>query len=363
MPEVTVLMAVYNGERYLREAIESILSQTFQDFEFLIINDGSTDRTREIVLSYADPRIRLVDNEGNLGQTRSLNRGLERAQGQFIARQDADDISEPERLARQVAFLEANPELALVGTWATMIDAQGVPIGAEEFPCDCTQIRWCLLFFNPFVHGSVMLRKSAVPGQIGFYNEAITYAQDYELWSRIARSLPVANVGEHLVKLRITPWSMKATCGSRVDDEPLQISVANMCHLLAGNGTQSAARADIKDSPLYRKLATLRALYEADGTKPGEISTPEFASLLHALLTNFRRLYDISYPAWNDLVQWLSTHWLRLAWMYHREKPSLALWLWWLAMRHNHSLLSDPSARKLPLHAALRLGQWVTKKA
>src|SRR4051794_29608800 len=117
MPKVTVLLAVYNGERYLREAIDSILGQTFQDFEFLIINDGSTDSTREIILSYHDPRIRLVDNEDNIGQTRSLNRGLALAAGQFVARQDADDISEPERLASQVAFLEIHPEVVLLGTW------------------------------------------------------------------------------------------------------------------------------------------------------------------------------------------------------------------------------------------------------
>src|SRR5215467_8249434 len=106
MPKVTVLLTVYNGERYLHEAIDSILGQTFQDFEFLIINDGSTDGTRELILSYHDRRIRLIDNEYNIGQTRSLNRGLVLAMGQFLARQDADDISEPDRLASQVAFLE-----------------------------------------------------------------------------------------------------------------------------------------------------------------------------------------------------------------------------------------------------------------
>lgn len=232
MSKVTVLMAVYNGERYLREAIESILGQTFQDFEFLIMNDGSTDSTREVILSYDDPRIRLVDNAHNLGLTRSLNRGLELAEGEFIARQDADDISEPERLARQVSFLETHPEVALVGTWYKKIDTQGTPIGDRELPCDCTQIRWCLLFFCPFVHSSVILRKSAVLERIGFYNEDITYAQDYEFWSRIARCLPVANLGEHLMKFRINPWSMTATYGVRVHDEPLRIRIANMSHLL-----------------------------------------------------------------------------------------------------------------------------------
>src|SRR5581483_9504087 len=116
-PIVTVLMSVYNGERYLREAIESILVQTWQDFELVCINDGSTDQSREIVLSFNDPRIRLVDNEQNLGLAKSLNKGLMLARGNLIARQDADDISEPDRLLKQVAFLEQWSEIVLVGSW------------------------------------------------------------------------------------------------------------------------------------------------------------------------------------------------------------------------------------------------------
>lgn len=238
MPKVTVLMAVYNGDRYLREAIESILAQTFQDFEFLIINDGSTDSTKEVLLSYNDPRIRLVDNGHNLGLTRSLNKGLALAEGRFIARQDADDISEPERLARQVAFLETHPEVALVGTWYKEIDDRGNSIGDRELPCDSTQIRWDLLFYCPFVHSSVMFCKSTVLEQIGFYDEAFIYAQDYDLWSRIARCLLVANLNECLMKLRLNPSSMTATYGSIVDDEALQITIANMGHLLNWDKTK-----------------------------------------------------------------------------------------------------------------------------
>ena len=238
MPKVTVLMTVYNGERHLREAVESIVHQTFQDFEFLIINDGSTDGTRELVLSYSDPRIRLLDNGHNLGQTRSLNRGLELAEGQYIARQDADDISEPERLARQVAFLETHTEVALLGTWYTKIDTEGTPLGERRLPCNSIQVRWSLLFFCPFVHSAVMFRKSAVLEQIGFYNEAFVYAQDYELWSRIARCLLVANLGEYLVRYRITPWSMTSTYGATVHDEELRIRNANLGHLLGYDKAQ-----------------------------------------------------------------------------------------------------------------------------
>jgi glycosyltransferase involved in cell wall biosynthesis len=236
MTKVTVLMAVYNGECYLRETIDSILAQTSQDFEFLIINDGSTDSTQEIIQSYDDPRIRLVDNEHNLGLARSLNKGLELAQGEFIARQDADDVSEPERLSKQVTFLETHPEVVLVGTWYKEIDAQGKPISDGNLPCDYTQIRWHLLFYCPFVHSAVMLRKSAVLEKIGFYNEALSYSMDYELWLRIARHLPVANLDEYLVRLRVNPHSMTETYGERTL-EGYRIRVATLADLLRWDKT------------------------------------------------------------------------------------------------------------------------------
>lgn len=232
MPKVTVLMAVYNGEHYLRETIDSILAQTFQDFEFLIVNDGSADSTQEIIQSYDDSRIRLVNNERNIGLTRSLNKGLELAKGEFIARQDADDVSQPERLAKQVAFLETHPEVALLGTGYQEIDAQGNLIGEGNLPCTCTQIRWDLLFYSPFIHSAVMWRKNYVLEQVGFYNESYSYAQDYDLWCRIARTLQVANLSESLVKYRVIPSSMTATYGDRTQDEPIQIRVSNVGYLL-----------------------------------------------------------------------------------------------------------------------------------
>jgi glycosyltransferase involved in cell wall biosynthesis len=239
MCKVTVLMAVYNGEVYLRDAVDSILSQTYQDFEFLIINDGSTDATREIVLSYQDPRVRLVDNPNNLGLTRSLNRGLQLATGQLIARQDADDISEPDRLAQQVTFLDNHPDIALVGTWYTRIDALGTPLGQANLPCDYPQLSWHLLFYCPFIHGSIMLRKATVSAHVGCYDEAFVYAQDYDFWTRIALALPVANQPQYLVRYRINPYSMTATYGDRVD-EGLQISIANTGELLHWDVTQAS---------------------------------------------------------------------------------------------------------------------------
>jgi glycosyltransferase involved in cell wall biosynthesis len=252
-------MAVYNGESYLKESIESILSQTFDDFEFLIINDGSSDGTRERILAYPDARIRLVENEGNVGQTRSLNRGLKLAMGGFIARQDADDVSEPQRLAKQVAFLESHPELALLGTWYKKIDASGTVMAERKLPCYKTDIRWSLLFFCPVVHSSVMFRKSMVLDQIGFYNEAFSYAQDHELWNRIARRLPVENLPEHLVRFRIHPCSMTATYGDRVE-EGRKLGIASIERLL---GWRNSAQAESSENR-FRSMSSLLFGYDTD---------------------------------------------------------------------------------------------------
>ncbi len=152
-------MSVYNGEKYLREAIDSILGQTFKDFEFLIIDDGSTDSSVEIIRSYADPRIRLIQNEENIGLSRSLNKGLKLARGEYIARMDADDISLPRRLAAQVGLLDKQPDIGLVGTSIQLIDCDGERMHVHRVPTTHAQILWALCFTTPLAHPSVVFRK------------------------------------------------------------------------------------------------------------------------------------------------------------------------------------------------------------
>jgi glycosyltransferase involved in cell wall biosynthesis len=245
-------MAVYNGALYLEDAIDSILAQTFQDFELLIINDGSTDRSRDMIEAYSDPRIRLINNEHNLGLTRSLNKGWKLAQGEFIARQDADDISAPERLAKQIARFQAQPDVALVGTAFREIDAQGAFVSDGRLPCDTTHIRWDLFFYCPFVHSAIMFRKGMVEDQIGFYNEAFSYAQDYELWWRISRQLKVANIDDDLLHLRINPTSMTATYGHVIDDEVTRIKLANIEHFIAAEQVPAW-----RDGTRFREITAL----------------------------------------------------------------------------------------------------------
>jgi glycosyltransferase involved in cell wall biosynthesis len=214
-PTVSVVMAAFNAERFIGEAIASVLEQQFRDFELLIVNDGSTDSTRDIVRACPDPRLRLIDNGENIGLTRSLNHALTQARGTYIARQDADDVSAPQRLGAQVAFLDARPDVALVGSWFSSIDAHGAVVRQTALPVRHLDIRWAMFFFCPFVHSAVMWRRELVHAHIGSYNDTFSYAQDHELWARIACRFAVANLPQFLVRYREHPQSMTETACSR----------------------------------------------------------------------------------------------------------------------------------------------------
>ena len=229
-PMITVLMPVYNGELYIRYAIDSILCQSFKDFELLIVNDASTDRTVEIIESYTDSRIRLVHNEINLKHGVALNRGLELAQGQYIARMDSDDISCPARLEKQKIFLDSNQNVALVGSWAEIIDEKGNARGIKTFLTNSPLLKWKLLFCNTFIHSSIMFRKSCVLPLLG-YDCNYALAEDYDLWSRISFEHEVANIPEVLVKWREWGGSVTSTKAKEQQKETLKISRRNMQHV------------------------------------------------------------------------------------------------------------------------------------
>ena len=200
---VTVLMPVYNAERFLREAIDSILSQSFKHFEFLIIDDGSTDRSAEIVESYRDPRIRFVRNPENLGITPTLNRGIEMASCELIARMDADDVSHPHRLQKQFAFMKRNPDCALLSTWARVISEDNRFIRLERYRSNFYYYN--LTFECWMYHPTVMFRKSAVE-QVGMY--AMPFSEDYDLFWRMSTRFRIANLAEPLVDYRLSATSL-----------------------------------------------------------------------------------------------------------------------------------------------------------
>ncbi len=206
-PAVTVLMPIFNAEAYLEEAIESILAQSYRDMEFLVVNDGSTDRSEEIVRRYRDPRIILV-TQPNKGLVAALERGLQEARGRYIARMDGDDRSSPERIERQVAFLEEHPAVGLVGTGAE-IWVGGARSGREHrHPESDPLLRFELLFDNPFVHSSVMMRRDVLLKTGGYRPGDQFFPEDYDLWSRMADVSKVANIPEILHIYREVPTSV-----------------------------------------------------------------------------------------------------------------------------------------------------------
>lgn len=202
-PKITVLMPVYNAQAFLREAIDSILAQTLTDFELLIIDDGSTDGSAAIVRSYADARIRLAVSEQNLKLAATLNRGLDMARGDYVARMDADDVSLPARLARQAAFLDAHPDVGLCGTWAASFGSARFSMPNPAAP---EGIRAKLLFDSALVHPSIMLRR-ALFDRHGLRYPPLAHFEDYALWQRAARLFPLANLPEVLLRYRVSPQS------------------------------------------------------------------------------------------------------------------------------------------------------------
>lgn len=194
-------MPVYNGERFIREALDSVFTQSFADFELLVINDGSTDDSAAIVHSYSDSRLRLMHNEINLGLIATLNKGLDLARGEYIMRMDCDDVSLPDRLARQVAFMDAHPEVGVCGVWYREF-GEGVNSITRCAP-DHASIK-CGILFNPVVgHASVIMRKSAFVAHNLHYQPGYEHAEDYELWMRALKCFRFANLPELLLLYRV----------------------------------------------------------------------------------------------------------------------------------------------------------------
>lgn len=200
-PKVSVLMSVLNGQEFLRPAVDSVLAQTFADFEFIIIDNASRDDTPAILDSYNDPRIIRLRNDEVLSLTQSLNKGLQAARGRYIARLDADDVAMPARLTRQVEFLDCNPDVTLVGTGVRVIDEQGRVTGHIDPPEASDDIYNALAYSNPFVHSAAMFRRDAVVA-LGGYPEAYVYAQDLALWLKLAQRGRLGMIPASLVDLR-----------------------------------------------------------------------------------------------------------------------------------------------------------------
>jgi len=206
-PKISVIMPVYNGEKYIDIAIDSILNQTFTNFELILIDDGSTDNSVEIINSYQDQRIKLIKNNVNQGTPTTRNNGLRKSSGEYVAFFDCDDYSYPFRLAEQLEFMENHPDFGMVGGWVEVMDENGDLTNAvwkylepaERIPCR-------LLFQNYFANSAVFVRRSAllaVETNGEFFRRDYPNAQDYDLWVRISRKFPVGNIQKVLIKYRV----------------------------------------------------------------------------------------------------------------------------------------------------------------
>lgn len=232
-PEISVIMPVYNGERYLRYAIESVLAQTFKDFELIIVNDGSTDSSEQIIRSFEDERIVYLKNESNLRLIATLNRGIDAAKGNFIARIDADDRCLPTRFEKQIKFLNANKDIALCGSWAYLIDSDGKRIGKMKNACSPGVLN-CLLFFTcPLMHPSVMGRTSVF--KRNKYDADKLHIEDFELWNRLSRKgFNLANINEYLIDYR---WHE-----SNVSVKNSDVQYRAKCNLIKGQISELIGR-------------------------------------------------------------------------------------------------------------------------
>jgi hypothetical protein len=244
MLRVSVVMPVYNGEKHLREAIDSILAQSFTDFELVMVNDGSTDRGVEIIESYHDPRIRLIENSLGKGVVGARNTGIAHARGEYIAMMDCDDIACPTRLEEQVAFLDAHPDYGMVGADIELIDENNRPTGeVGRYTLASEMIPSLLLFHNYFCQSAVVIRRSVLPEEL---YRGYPGAEDYDMWVRIARRAKVKNFGKVLVRYRVHPSSLSFVKAEAIDGYVTEI----VRYQLEALGLQPTAR----ELEIHRKI-------------------------------------------------------------------------------------------------------------
>lgn len=216
MVKISVIMPVFNEERFVGLAIKSILNQTESSFEFIIIDDGSSDKTVTMINGFGDRRIRLIKNHQHQGLTKCLNQGLKMAKGKFISRMDADDVSLPTRLREQVNFLEKNRDYGLCGTWVNLINEKGEIIGRRKYPSESKEISKVILRYNPVVHPTLMVRREVLQ-TLGFYDESLDGAEDYDLVLRIGQKYKMANIPKRLLNYRIRPQAVSLSAMKRVE--------------------------------------------------------------------------------------------------------------------------------------------------
>ena len=229
MPGVSVIMPVYNCVAYIRESVESILQQTFADFEFIITDDHSTDGTYEYLQTVTDKRIQLTRKPKNSGYTNSLNMGLEMAKGIYIARMDGDDIALPERLEKQVSFMNNNPNVAVSGCFYKMLGTDTI----VEMPVTNEEAKVVAIMHVPVAHPTVIMRREVLIKHHFFYNEKYEPAEDYDLWTRILEVADIENLPEVLLQYRRHAQQESITKYNRLIDAAVEIRERQLTKLIS----------------------------------------------------------------------------------------------------------------------------------
>ena len=227
-------MPVYNGVQFLNQSIESILNQTFDNFEFMIIDDGSTDQSLDLIRKYDDSRINLIINNENLGQCATMNHGIRLATGQYIARIDQDDISLPRRLEMQAQYFLNHPEVGVLGCHAKIVDKNLKTVLLKSRPTTNNENKWRLLYSTSVMHPSAMFRKSIID-KYGGYNQKFSPAEDYELWSRLSQHTEIHQLSDYLILRRLHENSTSSLNRSVQYDSTNQIRNININRLFSNN--------------------------------------------------------------------------------------------------------------------------------
>ncbi len=231
-------MPVYNGGDYLQTAIQSILAQSYKDFDFLIIDDGSTDGSQDAIKCIEDPRIQFVQNQQHCGVSITLNKGLELAASEYVARMDADDISEPDRLNKQLELMDRTPDVGICGSWVRMFSDEGKG-HIVRYPLDAETIRSYILFNNPLAHPAVMMRCSMLKKHGLQYDLACGAGQDYEFWSRCLHYFKIQNIRQPLVSWRVNNSGVTQRHSGNSEQTALSVQKRELERLLLRCDTES----------------------------------------------------------------------------------------------------------------------------
>jgi glycosyltransferase involved in cell wall biosynthesis len=304
MPLVSVLLPVYNAESYVAEAIESILNQTYKNFEFIIVNDDSSDRSEEVIFSFSDERIRYYRNEANLGLIGTLNKSIGLSSGKYLARMDNDDICLPERLAKQVAFLEAHSEVGVLGTAFYNIDKAGEISSETAFPSQHILLCWSLCFFSPLAHPTVMMRRELVQRE-GGYKDGIVHCEDYDFWYRLSNKTKLSNLQDVLFKLRKHEMNSSSLFDTTQFNNSIIVSRKMISHLIKEDISEDLVRnlwtKDIKSIDEAKRIAALiKKIYIAINTD-NTLSPNETKYLRRDFAL---RISNIMWPWRGHLVAW-----------------------------------------------------------